>query len=357
MNDSLDEVVAAVRNNPAAQAKQAIRLVSEVLGDHSWVAGPGDDGAALDADGGTVIACGEALFPPFVRADPYGAGIAAVLANVNDVAAMGGLPLGIVDTVVGDEATARRALEGMRYAADLYRVPIVGGHLTISDGPPAISAFAVGSARAVLSTTRVRAGQDLVVAACLQGVMRADFPFFPSFEERGKDLADDVRLLHTIANAGHAAAAKDISMAGLVGSLAMLLEWGGFGATVDLDAVPAPPGVALSRWCTCFPCYGFLLTCEPATTDDCVRSFTARGLAAARVGAIDATGVIALRSGDRVVDVASAPATGLRRPSSTGAKRARANRTVSTTTVNDMATPRPSSSPRSGSPSNVVPPK
>ena len=227
----LDEVVAAVRSNPSVAAKRAIGLVSDVLGDHGWLDGPGDDGAALDADGHTVIACGEALFPPFVRADPYGAGIAAVLTNVNDVAAMGGLPLGIVDTVVGDEATARTALEGMWYASRLYRVPIVGGHLTISDGDPSISAFAVGSARSVLSVTNVRAGQDLVVAACVDGTMRADFPFFPSFDERGKDLADDVRLLYTIANAGLAVAAKDISMAGLVGSLAMLLEWGAFGAS------------------------------------------------------------------------------------------------------------------------------
>ena len=313
----LDEVVAAVRSNPSVAAKRAIGLVSDVLGDHGWLDGPGDDGAALDAGGHTVIACGEALFPPFVRADPYGAGIAAVLTNVNDVAAMGGLPLGIVDTVVADEATARTALEGMRYASRLYRVPIVGGHLTISDAGPSISAFAVGSARSVLSATHVRAGQDLVVAACVEGTMRADFPFFPSFDERGKDLADDVRLLHTVANAGLAVAAKDISMAGLVGSLAMLLEWGAFGASVDLDELPAPPGVPLARWCNCFPCYGFLLTCEPATTDDCVRSFTARGLAAARVGGIDGSGVIVLRSGGRaepVVDLAAAPVTGLRRP-------------------------------------------
>jgi selenophosphate synthetase-related protein len=313
----LDEVVAAVRSNPSVAAKRAIGLVSDVLGDHGWLDGPGDDGAALDVDGHTVIACGEALFPPFVRADPYGAGIAAVLTNVNDVAAMGGLPLGIVDTVVADEATARTALEGMRFASQLYRVPIVGGHLTISDAGPSISAFAVGSARSVLSATHVRAGQDLIVAACVEGTMRADFPFFPSFDERGKDLADDVRLLHTVANAGLAVAAKDISMAGLVGSLAMLLEWGGFGASVDLDELPAPPGVALARWCNCFPCYGFLLTCEPATTGDCVRSFTARGLAAARVGGVDGSGVIVLRAGGRtepVVDLAAEPVTGLRRP-------------------------------------------
>ncbi|WP_431898469.1 AIR synthase related protein [Nonomuraea sp. bgisy101] len=310
----LDDVVAAVAASPAIRAKRSIGLVSEVLGASGWVEGPGDDGAAVDVDGRTVIACGEALWPPFVRADPYGAGVAAVLTNVNDVAAMGGLPLGIVDTVVADEATARSALEGMREAARLYDVPIVGGHLTISaDAAPSISAFAVGSADALLSTTHVREGQDLVVAACTDGVMREDFPFFPSFDERGQDLAGDVRLLADIARKGLAVAAKDISMAGLVGSLAMLLEWGTFGAEVGLAALPAPRDVPLAWWCTCFPCYGFLLTCERGQTDACVHAFTSRGLSAARVGGIDGTGVITLTAGGR-----SLPALDLTRVRVTG---------------------------------------
>jgi uncharacterized protein len=315
MVDQLDEVVDAVARNPSIAAKRSIGLVSEVLGAAGWVDGPGDDGAAVDIGGQTVIACGEALWPPFVRTDPFGAGLAAVLANVNDVAAMGGLPLAIVDTLIADEVTARAALAGMRYGSRLYRVPIVGGHLTISDAGPSISAFAVGSADALLSATNVRAGQDLVVAACIEGTMRADFPFFGSFDERGSDLADDVRLLHEIAGAGLAVAAKDISMAGLVGSLAMLLEWGTFGAVVDLDALPAPAGIALARWCNCFPCYGFLLTCEPDRTAACVRRFTARGLAAARVGGVDGTGRIVLTAAGRsatVADLNHTPVTGLR---------------------------------------------
>ena len=54
----------------------------------------GADGRPARQDGPTdqVIACGEALLPTFVAADPYGAGVAAVLANVNDLAAMGLLP-------------------------------------------------------------------------------------------------------------------------------------------------------------------------------------------------------------------------------------------------------------------------
>jgi selenophosphate synthetase-related protein len=262
-----------------------------------WLAGPGDDGAVVEAGGTPVVACGEAIFPPFVAADPHGAGFAAVLANVNDLAAMGALPLGIVDTVVGPEPVARAVLGGLREAAELLDVPIIGGHLTVHDGPPAVSAFGVGHAPVPLSVTRAAPGQSLLVAAALDGRMRPDFPFFPAFDARGARCAGDVRLLAALAGAGVCVAAKDISMAGLVGSLAMLLECRGLGVTVDLDAVPAPAGVPLVRWLTCFPSFGFLL-CVPAGREaECLGAFADRELAAAVVGTLDDTGELALRAG------------------------------------------------------------
>jgi selenophosphate synthetase-related protein len=312
----LDEVVQAVRSNPSIAAKRDIQLVGDVLGESGWIEGPGDDGAVVSVGGANVIACGEAIWPPFVAADPYAAGIAAVLANVNDVAAMGGVPLAIVDTVVASRQTARTLLEGMRYASSLYRVPIVGGHLTITDGPASLSAFAVGHAEAVLSSTNVASGQHLVVVACTEGRMRVDFPFFASFDERGDRLGDDVRLLSAIAARGLARGAKDISMAGLVGSLAMLLEWGSFGVMIDVDAVPSPRGVPLGQWFNCFPCFGFLLTCEPETAEECISVFVDAGLAAASVGMIDETGVISVAADGEIrhlLDARDTPATGLGR--------------------------------------------
>jgi uncharacterized protein len=315
---TLSELVHILRDHPGLRGKAAIGLVSEVLGTADWISGPGDDGAALDALGGQVVACGEALWPPFVAADPYGAGFAAVLTNVNDLAAMGARPLGIVDTIVASEELARVALLGMRRAGELYDVPILGGHLTLHDGAPAVSAFGVGTTRGqALSVTRVRAGQSLLVAAALDGQMRPDFPFFPAFTERGSRCAGDVRLFAELAESGTCVAAKDISMAGLVGSLAMLLEWGRHGVTLDVDAVPAPSGVGLAAWLTCFPSFGFLL-CAPAGREaDCAQPFLDRGLSAAVVGRIDDSGLLALRVGGvsaTVFDLAVDDVTRLGRP-------------------------------------------
>jgi uncharacterized protein len=321
----LEELAAHLRSRPALRAKGEIRLVSDVIGGGSWVHGPGDDGAVVGVRSGTmpdpspdgdVIACGEALLPAFVAADPYGAGIAAVLTNVNDLAAMGANPLGIVDTIVGSAEVARAALRGMREACTWYDVALIGGHLTLHDGSPALSAFGVGRAPALLSMTHVAAGQSLIVAACTTGAMRTDFPFFRSFDQRGTRLAADIRILASVAASGACVAAKDVSMAGLVGSLAMLLEWSRLGVTVDLDAVPRPAGVAMREWLTCFPAYAFLLCSPPGRETDCLSAFHTRGLEAAVVGAIDESGVLALRSGDQqatVLDLGVSDVTGLAR--------------------------------------------
>ena len=310
-------LVEVVRSHPGVTAKSEIGLVSEVFESTDWLAGPGDDGAVVTEAGMSLVVGGEAILPSFAAADPYGAGVAAVTTNLNDLAAMGAWPLALVDTVTGQRAVIQQVLEGMRWAAGLYQVPVVGGHLTVTDGHPALSAFGLGRANRPLSARSAEAGQSLVVGCCVEGRMRADFPFFPSFDERGERLAGDVRLLAEGASRGWVAAAKDVSMAGLVGSLAMLLECNRLGVTLDLDAVPVPPGVSLEQWITCFPCFAFLL-CVPAGLEgECLRAFADRGLAAAVAGTLDGTGRLRLCSAGRVAtafDLAAESVTNLARP-------------------------------------------
>jgi selenophosphate synthetase-related protein len=299
-------LVRRVRQAPALRAKASIGLVGEALGGAGELAGPGDDGAVVETGQARVVLGGEAIFPPFVAGDPYGAGIAALLTNVNDLAAMGSVPLAVVDTIAGPESLARPALEGLQWASQLYRVPVVGGHLTITDGPPSLSAFGLGELPGngrVLAASRAAAGQTLMLGCCLQGSMRSDFPFFPSFEARGHALADDVRLLAWLAEQGWVSAAKDVSMAGLLGSLGMLLEWQRLGVTIDLDALPVPAGVGREDWLTCFPCFAFLLCVDPEAEEACRAAFEDRGLCCAALGALNESGAIRLQDGQETATV------------------------------------------------------
>jgi selenophosphate synthetase-related protein len=286
----LRRIAEAYRNHAGVAQKAPIGLVSRVLGPTDWLTGPGDDGAFVPTRGGQIVVGGEAMFPPFVDADPRGTGFAAVLANVNDLAAMGAAPLAILDTVIAPADIAELILDGMQDASRMYDVPIVGGHLTVRDGPASVSAFGVGEATAVLSVRNVRPGQVVLLACALEGAMRADFPFFASFDDRRDQMAGDVRILAKMAAAGDSVAAKDVSMAGLLGSLAMLLEARQAGAIVDLDSIPVPSGVALEQWLIAFPAFAFLLCTESDRVEACREWFIERGLACERIGEVTNTG-------------------------------------------------------------------
>lgn len=316
VEQGVEDIAAAVRAHPGLRNKAPIALVSDVFGGSDWERGPGDDGAVVDAGAERLIVGGEAVLPAFVQADPFGAGVAAMLTNVNDLAAMGAEPLALVDTIVASEAVARRALEGLRHAGALYDVPVVGGHLTISDGPPSLSAFGLGRASpgGVLSVRHAEPGQSLVLAGTIEGAMRADFPFFGSFEARGDRLAGDVRTLGAVAASGAAVAAKDVSMAGILGSLGMLLECNGLGVTVELDGLPRPADVPMAQWLGCFPCLAFLLCVPRGREKDCVAAFHHRGLVAEVIGTLDDSGKLRISAGGEsatVLDVRTEPVTGL----------------------------------------------
>jgi uncharacterized protein len=296
-NPFLDAITDTVRRHNGLTGKKVIAAACQFVDPHDPVHGPGDDGAIVEIGGQHVVACGEAISPPFVTADPYGAGIASILANVNDVAAMGGIPLGIVNTVVGPRAVTAEVMRGMKDAAQMYNVPIIGGHLTERDGEASLSAFAIGHAERVLTMANVRPGQVLLFACSLDGEMRSDFPFFTSIERQRSTLARDVRLLAGVAASGAAVAAKDVSMAGPLGSLAMLLEFTRHGANVDLRKLPTPANTDPLRWLVSFPTYAFWLTAEPGSAAECARVFESKGLICARVGEIVAGGELVLIDG------------------------------------------------------------
>jgi uncharacterized protein len=293
----LDTIVDTVRQHGGFTNKLPISTVRQYIDTSDPVHGPGDDGAIVEVDGRHIVACGEALAPSFVAADPYGAGIAAVLANVNDVAAMGGVPLGLVNTVVGPKPMLEEVMRGMRDAAEMYDVPIIGGHLTERAGDTSVSAFAVGHAKGVLSMAHVRPGQVVVFACFLDGVMRADFPFFTSIPQQTHRFAADVRVMAAVAASGAAVSAKDVSMAGALGSLAMLLEFRKFGADIDLTLLPLPADTDFLRWLICFPSYAFWLTCEPDRADECIAQFRAADLNCVAVGHVTDNSSVMLRAG------------------------------------------------------------
>lgn len=297
----LAALAAVVREAPGVLGKRDLSLVAELD------AGIDGDDAALvpDGHGGFLVLCGEAIAPGFLLADPFSAGAAAVVTNVSDVRAMGGTPLGIVDMIVSpDHEHARLVLSGLKWAAGLLDVPIVGGHLTIGH-EPALSATCTGTVRVPLRAAAARPGDALIVAYATDGrFMSETGTFFTSLHDRAPaSLATDGEVLVEVAEAGWCHAARDVSMPGAAGSLLQMIELAGCGATLDVSRLPRPAGAPLERWILTFPSYGYLLAADPAHADEAVAAFTARGLAAAVCGSFDDGRTLHLAAGEHRVAV------------------------------------------------------
>ena len=298
--NALVPLIAAVRESAGLATKREIRPAARHLGLSAAAVQNGDDAAALpEPDGTFTLFAAEGMQPAFVAAEPYFAGLCAVLTNVSDIAAMGGRPRAIVDVLWAGDSTAhtRALLDGLAAGSQLFQVPIVGGHTGRSSGRPQLCAAIVGRARKLISAFAARPGQVILCCVDLNGSFRGASLHFDAMS--GADpraLRDKLELLPQLAEAGLCAAGKDISMAGILGTLLMLLETSGCGAQVDLAALPAP-GHAVhepQRWLEAFPSYGYLLAVEPEHAETVIARFAAHGVAAS---------VIATLTRERALDV------------------------------------------------------
>lgn len=286
----------------------------------------GDDGAPVP--GSDMVAACDAILPAMVERDPEWAGWCGVLVNVNDLAAMGARPVALLDAVgARDASSAARVLRGLRAASEVYGVPVVGGHTTV-DVPASLAVTALGtvlptgpaplsacsphrsaSRPAPVPAGGGRPGHRVRLTADLDGAWRPGYTgvqWDTTSRRRGEDLRAMVNAIGPDA-AYRPAAAKDVSMAGLVGTLGMLAEASGTGAVVDVASVPRPTGVGVADWFTCFP--GFALI----TTDDPGRPLPAAGPATgAECGSLTDRPGVALRWPDGETTTAvPGPVTGL----------------------------------------------
>jgi putative N-acetyltransferase (TIGR04045 family) len=220
----------------------------------------GDDGVPVP--GSDLVAACDAILPSIVERDPWWAGWCAVLVNVNDLAAMGAEPVGLLDALgAPDVGVAATVLAGLRAAASAYRIPVLGGHTQLGVAA-ALSVTALGRAAAPVPASGGRAGHRVRLTADLSGRWR------PGYEGRQWDSTsgrrpEALRAMIASVGRGRPAAAKDVSMAGIAGTLGMLAEASGCGAVLDVADVPRPAGVSTGDWLTCFPGFAMLTTDRP----------------------------------------------------------------------------------------------
>jgi putative N-acetyltransferase (TIGR04045 family) len=246
----------------AAATKQGLgRLLTGLLDQASTPGFRGDDGSPVP--GTDLIAACDAILPSMVERDPEWAGWCAVLVNLNDLAAMGAAPVALLDTVAArDTSFASRIVTGLRRASQAYAVPVIGGHTQLGV-PAALSVTALGRTGTPVAAGGGRRGQQVRLTADLGGQWRPGYAGQQWDSTSSRTTGELRAMLGSVADAAPSAA-KDVSMAGLAGTLGMLAEASGCGAVLDVAAVPRPADATVGDWFTCFPGFAMITVAAAA---------------------------------------------------------------------------------------------
>ncbi len=283
----------------AALAGACKREISPLIGDllphDAW---RGDD--AYPLAGSDLVTCVDAITPSMVEQDPEWAGWCGVLVTAHDIAAMGATPVAALDALGARDAVhARQVINGIRAASEAFALPIVGGHTQLGV-PAALAMTGMGRTDTPVPAGGGRAGDVVSVSADLSGGWRPGYTGRQWDSTSGRTREELTAMLATVART-RPRAAKDVSMAGIVGTAGMLAEASGCGVELNVADIPRPAGTRLADWLTCFPGYGVISVDPPGAAP-----IRAAGAHSARCGVLTREPGVRLRWPDGAITTAIA---------------------------------------------------
>jgi uncharacterized protein len=299
----LQSLIIHLKNSSALQRKKAIHppinAFSNLWDKGSTLDPIGDDAAIIKIDDSYLLFSCDGILPQLVKEEPFWAGYCAVLVSVSDIYAMGGRPLAVVNLLSApDEETSIIIANGMAEGCRKLGVPMVGGHF-FPEEASGVSTAIIGKATHLLRAAEGKPGQSLIAAIDLVGKRYKHYPQWNSTSElTPESMQRKLEVLPILAEAGLVTAARDISNAGILGTIAMLAENAKCGANIYLDDLPIPSSVEVEEWLEIYPGYGFILSVHPNDEEEVMQWFEKEGIAARVIGELTDTLKVVVSSED-----------------------------------------------------------
>ena len=295
----------AIRTYPGVTRKNDIHRVVDMFptqGFSQVFAAEGEDAATIHCGDRYVLFATDGIMESLFRADPFLAGYYAVLVNVNDIAAMGGRPLAMVDVMsMNNGQLGEELIKGLQEGVRKFNVPLVGGHTHPDCHYSAIDISIIGCVAKddVLLSSTAEEGDDIVFVIDLDGRFPESVPYtFDSTSMKSDELVQaQMDAVCTVAKKHLAHACKDMSNPGHVGTLGMMLESSAKGGIVDVTKIPIPEGVDDVHWAKTYYGCAFVFSCDPKHSQEIIDIFSQVGCTGSVVGKVDGTRQLKITDG------------------------------------------------------------
>jgi selenophosphate synthetase-related protein len=255
----------------------------------------GEDSAAIGTDSDDfVLLTTDGIVEDLCLNYPRAAGFNAVLANMMDIYAAGGKPTSFaVALSYSNPEIGEALLDGLISGSQTFKVPIVRGHTN----PHSNSTYVVGSATGTVAKTNLltaggaKSGDILVLLFDAVGQRGESYRLgWDSVTGRSsEEVVMRLSVMNDLASAQLLSAAKDVSVAGVIGTAGMMLEYSGCGGSLYLDSIDSsrPIGIPLEDWIRMYISLGFLVATSEEHLSEVERIAEEHGLTTAVIGRAD----------------------------------------------------------------------
>ncbi len=310
----LESLVKSIQEFEGVSRKSSIDNVISLLKESYNVSGDvvidiGDDASAIDiGNNQVVLIAADGIWGQIMNVNPYWAGYCAVLVNVNDIAAMGGKPLAMVNIMsIKNDDIYEDLLRGINDGCLKFGVPMVGGHLHPDGDSDSLGVAIVGIAQKdkIITSFGAEVGDKVIVAIDLDGKPHEMFSlnWDTTYDKDAKLVRDQISAVQYLAENDYIKSGKDISNPGILGTLEMLLETSKKGSVVNLENIPKNENMEWVDWLRVYPGSGFVFT---ADEDYCgyIKEYLARfSIEAEVVGEITDSNSLYLTYRDEKIEV------------------------------------------------------
>ena len=292
-----EKLMKEVQEFEGVSRKSSIDNVINLLGEAYNVSGDviidiGDDASAVDIGNNQVmLVAADGIWGQIMNVNPYWAGYCSVLVNVNDIAAMGGKPLAMVNIMsISNDEIYEDLLTGIKDGCLKFGVPMVGGHLHPDAECDSVGVAIVGIAQKdkLITSFDAKVGDKVIVAIDLDGKPHEMFSlnWDTTYDKDAQLVQDQITAVQYLAEHDYIKAGKDISNPGILGTLEMLLETSGKGADVNLLDIPKNENMDWVDWLKSYPGSGFVFTASEDKCDFIIDYLAKYSIEAAVVGEV-----------------------------------------------------------------------
>ncbi len=297
----LEKIASSIRENKNIIEKREIDPFVQLIQSKSYKSDRvfsdiGEDSASILDNENLILITTDRIKTEYVLKNPFGAGFSSILVGIDDIYCCGGTPLA-ASLIVSfkNKQIGEKIIEGAMEGSQKFRVPIVRGHTNLNSNYDELSSTMIGEIKKslYLSAKNAQINDDIILAVDFSGKIPDVSKYYwdtVTFKQSNEVLLRR-KSMNIIAQQQLANSAKDISNAGIFGTILQLIKYSNVGAIIYINKIKIPPllvrkGYDLETYTQMYLTTSYILSAPEDKSDEVLKIFDKHNMNATVIGKI-----------------------------------------------------------------------